>query len=196
MRLRRILLNIALSTTLLATWAARAQTTATPAGIPDATAFGMYQHVFRHVVFLKNQADAKVAQGNTKTKLRQTYQIAANLTDAEAVLLESTSISCVATLNGILAQARLTAQAAPRTQSAPVSGAPSPAPQAALVALQSQRVAAVLACRDGLRRGFGNQRFALFESFLVTHSATTQNSLRPMQTGLQPTSEAAPGPVR
>jgi len=73
--------------------------------------------------------------------------------------------------------------ASAHTQSAPVSGSPSPAPRPELVALQSRRVAAVLACRNTLHKGFGDQRFALFETFLTAHATTAQTSVRPMQPG-------------
>ena len=183
---------LALAAAMLLAARAWPQTVAT--GIPDATAFGMYEHLFRHVVFLKHLADDKVAKGNTQTTLRRTYQAAANLTDAEAKLLESTSLNCVPTLNAIVAQARSTVQNAPaHTQSAPSSGGPSPAPRPELVTLENQRVAAVLACRNTLHEGFGDQRFALFEAFLTAHATTSQTSVRPMQPGREPTAETVHG---
>lgn len=155
--------------------AVQAQTPQTP--ISDSTAYGYYGFLFRHVAFLKTRADEKVAKGQTQTQLRQTYKIAANLTDSEAAILENVSLACTAILNNIDGQAASIVAAAHANPHVPKAGSPS---ETALASLHQQKMQAVLGRRDALRRQFGEQRFTQFEIFLKTWMTTNHNSIQPI----------------
>jgi hypothetical protein len=151
------------------------------AAIPDTTAFSYYECLFRHVTVLKARADEKVAKGQAQTKLRQTYQSAAGLTDQEAAALENTALKCSTVLDQIFGQAH---------QVLPSASANPAATRSALKGLQQQRVAAVLAFRDTLHQQFGDQRFSQFETFLRSWMTTKHPGVQPVK----PTSNGATVP--
>jgi len=64
----------------------------------------VYGQVFRHVVFLDNQADLADQQGQNGGALRNYYQTKAALTAAETTLLKSTAHSAVASIQTIQQQ--------------------------------------------------------------------------------------------
>ena len=191
-RVRRRALSAA-GVLLIVVAASRIDAQPPAASIPDAAAYTLYQHLFRHEAFLKQKADEKKAKGKKSDSVRNAYKIAAGLTDSEAALLESTSVSCVAAIDRLLDQARpLILTSIASAHPVPVNGSASRPPSPQLVAIQAQRVQTVLSCRNTLHAGFGNQRFAQFEAFLRAKASAQNTSTAPLRPSATPADWSGP----
>lgn len=137
----------------------------TPA--PATVSNGVYEHVFRHVLFLKQTDDDLAAKGVPNANNRSYYKKQAQLTQAQADTLETVARDCtrdLAALDGKAAAIIRAARARLAGQKL-MPGEKTPAPPAELAAMQKERAAVVAAARARLRQSLGAD-FSRFESYL------------------------------
>lgn len=128
----------------------------------------VYEHMFRHYMFLKNKAQELEQEGKDAKSLRQLYKNEAKLTDVEADQLERAANECMSRLSVLEARAKqVIAEARARVPGGRLQeGEEPPPPPEELSALQRERESTVLQAREGLRRAFGDQAFARFDEFV------------------------------
>lgn len=140
------------------------------------------EHVLRHVKFLKQKSEERIAKGSPATKTRDHYKEGAQLSQAEADAVEVTALTVVSELDALDARAVAIIKAA---RPAPLNrrllpGERPPAPPQELFELQKQREAIVLGMRERLKQAIGAGAFAKLEQALITKQKT--GKLKPAAT--------------
>lgn len=128
----------------------------------------IYEHMFRHYVFIKNKAEEIEREGKDAKSLRHLYKHEANLTDGEAALLDEVATECMSKVSEIEARAtKIIAEARARVPGGRLNeGEAVPPPPKELVSLQDDRESNVLQARERLRAAFDAQSFAQFDRFV------------------------------
>jgi len=144
------------------------------------------EHVLRHVKFLKQRSEERIAIGSPATKTRDYYKESAQLSQAEADAVEVTALALVSELDALDARAVAIIKAA---RPAPLNrrllpGERPPAPPQELFELQKQREAVVLGMRERLKQAIGAGAFAKLEQALITKQKT--GKLKPTATTVGP----------
>jgi hypothetical protein len=132
----------------------------------------MYRLLFREVALVQRRADAAVVRGKPNPLLTDFFRSRLQLTTAQDAGLKQIGLACaaqIAILDGqadaIISATRSQYKNAPR--GSPNAMLP-PLPQA-LVDLEAQRTALVLAAADSLAQTYGPSQFAYFESLVRRH---------------------------
>ena len=142
----------------------------------------IYEHMFRHYVFLKNAAARAEQEGKDGHELRSHYQREANLSAREADLLDTIASESVERISQIDNRAReIITAARERVPGGRLRrGETPPPPPVELSALQQERESVVMQARERLRSDFGDEAFARFDEF-VQRSIT--GNMRPVELG-------------
>lgn len=179
---RRNRRNLFATTMLLALASSLAAQTAPsqPTEIPPV----VLEYVFRHVKFLKQRAEERVAKGVTATKARDLYKEKAQLSQAEADTLETAAITIVAELDALDARAAAIIKS---SRPAPLNrrllpGEKPPGIPPELMSLQKERNNAVAGLRERLRQAIGAGAFSRLEQSLLVDYR--QGALKPTVTVL------------
>ncbi len=128
----------------------------------------IFEHLFRHYMFVKDKAREVERAGKDATSLRQLYKDEANLTDEEAETLDQVATECMNKVSDIESRAQqIIADARARVPGGRLKeGEKSPPPPAELQTLQEEREATVLQAREHLRAAFDGESFARFDAFV------------------------------
>ncbi|MBS1826562.1 MAG: hypothetical protein JST93_14700 [Acidobacteria bacterium] len=138
--------------------------------IPTAT----FEVVFRHIQFLKQRSEQRVAKGTTGTKARDYYKESAQLSPAEADSLETLALTVVKELDAFDERAAAIIRA---SRPVPLNrrllpGERPPSPPQELLDLQQRRDAVVQNLRERLKQALGTGAFSKLEQSLTTQFKT------------------------
>jgi hypothetical protein len=128
----------------------------------------IYEHMFRHYMFIKNKAEEMEREGKDAKLLRHMYKDEANLTDEEAAALDQVATECMSKVADLQSEAnQIIARARARVPGGRLEeGENVPPPPEELSTLQQARESIVLHARERLRTTFGAKSFAQFDGFV------------------------------
>lgn len=171
-----ILLSIAASTMAADSGKTAARPVSGAPSLPDEV---VYWHLFRHVVALAKHADVLEKRGEDATKLRSLYKTLAQLSEAQARVLDDTATECTAQVaaQDRRAQEVIRAARAKPGEGSRWRGGTPPPPPAELAALQEERNAIILRAREKLQRELGEPEFQRFHAFVQEHVGRQIRSL-------------------
>lgn len=144
-----------------------------PQRIPEPTAV-LYSALFHHVADVMQQADETQRQGKDASALRSMFQAKANLSEAQARVLDTVATVCVREVALQDARAHQIINAF-KTRFPPgrlPAGVKLPPPPAELRQMQEDRDAMILRARDRLRVALGEDEFQRFDEFVTKRVAS------------------------
>lgn len=144
--------------------AARAQ--ASPAAVPQLPQRVVYGALFRHIVFLQQQASALEQQGKNTDALRNFYQVNGGLTAAQGAALTQMAQNAATAIQAANAQIQAEIKILRAQTPRPSPGSKAPAPPAILKTLQAQKDAAIMNQVQALYNLLGPAQFQQFDSFV------------------------------
>jgi hypothetical protein len=185
-----LVLGLALALVLMIGWAgtrSKARTKAQNVPAPAVTQTPVPQHViyhamFRHVVWSQAKADELERQGQDGLAYRNRYQMAANLTDQENLVLHQTATDIVNQVKAIDKQIEAVVKAdraeRAKNRSAGLPSAPPPI-NPELLKLDEQRKSIIIGGYIRLRDSFEPARFVEFEKFVKDNIASQITPINP-----------------
>jgi hypothetical protein len=134
----------------------------------------LYSALFHHVADVMQQADETQRQGKDASSLRAVFQEKANLSEAQARVLDTVATLCVreVAVQDARAQQIINAFKARFPPGRLPKGVKLPAPPAELKQMQEERDAMILRARDRLRVALGENEFQRFDEFVTKRVAS------------------------
>ena len=154
-----------LSAVLLLATTGLSQTGPAPQPIPEHVA---YQHIFRHLLMLKQKSDDAQKAGKDRSELRHLVRKEAGLDEAQGKLLEAAATQCEAEVAEQDAKARVVINRfrAKFPFGIVPKGAQLPPPPPELAQMQQERNQIILLARDQLRNVLGEEGFAKLDAYV------------------------------
>jgi hypothetical protein len=150
----------------------------------DAPEHVIYRQFFHHLVTLKARAKDVESQGGDGRGLRSYFKRRANLTENEALVLDTVAADCEREVAVLDAKAKLIIDAyRARLVRGKIDSKNLPPLPPELATLQEQRNLAILHARERLRKSLGHQAFSRLDDFIKINA---ERNSRPAQVAPAP----------